>query len=406
MKTYSRFFCLLLALVLLISALPLYAFAETEPTETEAAPQPATGTATIQVVSGTKTLYTYSVTVGDEPVTLSDSKYIKVDKRYYQHSYYTVSGKKVSKVTIPAFDSSNEATWKASWGNTIKVVYVSHSHSYRFGYGRVYHWNICACGHTTNEVPHVDPATDSDKICTCGYKFSDNADLTTLWLTNMVLSPKFKKEVTEYTGQVRTHLDVTSTKITATTFDALATVELPENLEIHEGANKFEITVTAEDTVAKKTYTVIAIKPIKVENSFIMPDGTTVSVELKTTIKKLMASAAPSEAVAAKMLELAAEDKSSAISFLTKFSKWSTKHGDVTLSGKFLKDMAETTEASLVLPTPYGTTLTVPHDTLAELAEGHETVTFRVLKDNTFAILADGEEITAPETVTLTVPEK
>jgi len=68
--------------------------------------------------------------------------------------------------------------------------------------------------------------------------------------------------------------------------------------------------------------------------------------------------------------------------------------------------MGETTKASLVLPTSYGTTLTVPNDVLAELAEDHESVTFRVFKDNTFAILADGEELTAPETVTLTIPEK
>jgi len=287
MKTYGRILSLLLALVLLVSAFPLYAFAETEPSETETPPAPPTGTATIQVVCGTKTLYTYSVSVADQPVSLSDSRFIVVNGRYYERSYYTVSGNKVNGVTISAFDSSNETGWKASWGNTIKAVYVSHSHHYRPGYNRIYHWSICACGDTTNEVRHVDPATDSDKICTCGYKFSDNADLTTLWLTNMVLSPKFNKGVTEYVGQVRTHYDVKSTKITAKSFDALASVELPENLEIHEGANKFEITVTAENTVAKKTYTVIAVKPIKVENAYIFPDGTTVSTALKTTIKKL-----------------------------------------------------------------------------------------------------------------------
>lgn len=402
MKSKTRLFCLLLALVLLVSALPLSALATTE---TEEAPTPATGTATIKVVVGKKTLYTYTVTVGDEPVTLDDNKYIKHNKSYYEYSYYTVSDKKASRVTIPAYDSSNPEGWKKSWGDTIKVVYVSHYHSFKFSYGRIYHWNICACGHTTNEVPHVDPATDSDKICTCGYKFSDNADLTTLWLSNMVLSPKFQKDVTEYTGEVRTYLDVTSTKITAQSFDALATVELPDNLEIHEGANKFEITVTAEDKTAKKTYTVIAVKPIKVEDTFISSDGSTVSVPLKTTVKKQEASAAPSEAVANKILELAAADKSSSISFQTTFSKWSTKHADVTMSTEFLKGIAETTEASLVLPMAYGTTLTVPHAEIAALAEGHETVTFRVLKDNTFSILADGEEITAPEAITLTLPE-
>ena len=53
----------------------------------------------------------------------------------------------------------------------------------------------------------------------------------------------------------------------------------------------------------------------------------------------------------------------------------------------------------------YGTILTVPHDDIAALAEGHEAVTFRVLMNKTFAILADGVEISVPETITLTIPE-
>lgn len=398
MKRTSKFLCLFLALVLMVSMFPLQAAADTD-SEKE------TGTVTVKVVVGKRTLYTYDIEVGDEPVTLRADKYIEHNKKYYEHSHYTVSGLKVKKVTIPAFNVDNPKDWNKTWGKTIKIVYTNHSHRYRFGYGRIYHWNICECGHTTDEVRHVDPATDEDKICTCGYVFSNNADLTTLWLSNMVLSPNFNKETTDYTGKIRTYLDVTSTTITAHPFDALAKVELPENLEIHEGANKFEIRVTAEDRTTTKTYTVTAVKPVKVEDSFVYADGSTVSVTLKPVVKNMIATASVSQAVADKMLELAADDKSASITLQPEFSKWSIRQTEIPVSAAFLTAMSEKTQANLVVVTPYGSTLTIPHAQLASLAEGRDSITLRIGRDHTYAILAADEPLTVSQDITLTVAE-
>lgn len=401
MKKRTSLFCLLLALVLLFAMFPLQAAADTAADEEKE----ATGTVTVKVVVGSTTLYTYKVEVGDKPVKLRDDKYIKHKEKYYEYSYYTVSKSKKTSVTIPAFDSENAEAWQKKWGETIKVVYKKHTHDYKFSYGRIYHWNICECGDTTNEVRHVDPAKDADKICTCGYHFSDNADLTTLWLSNMVLSPKFSKETTEYIGEVWTYLDATSTDITANTFDALATVKLPDNLELHEGPNRFEITVTAEDRTATKTYTVIAVKPLKVEDTYISTDGTTVWSPLKSAIKQQVATVTLSEAVAEKLLELAASYEATAIRIQPDFSRWSVKQADIPLSAEYLKSLSEKTKADLVITTPYGSTLTIPHAQLAELAEGRESITIRINRDNTFDILSVGEPLTASQEITLTVPE-
>jgi len=398
MKRNTKFLCLFLVLVLMVSMLPLQAAADT-------ASEEETATVTVKVVVDKKTLYTYEVEVGDQPVTLRDSQYITHKKQYYEYSHYTVSGKKTDSVTIPAFDSSNAEAWAKKWGKTIKVVYTEHTHEYKFAHSRLRHWNFCKCGHTTEQVPHVDPATASDKLCICGYTFSSNADLTTLWLSNMVLSPSFTKDTTAYSGEVRTYLDVTSTAITARPFDALATVELPENLEIHEGINKFEIRVTAEDKTTTKTYTVTAVKPVKVEDTFVYADGTAVSTALKATVKNLTASSSLSQAVADKLVELAAADNATAIALQPEFSKWSVRQAELPLSAAFLTALSEQTQADLLVNTPYGSTLTIPHAQLAALAEGRESITLRIGKDNTYDILAVGEPLTASQEITLTVPE-
>lgn len=421
MKKQKRFLCLLLALVMLLSLLPLHALASedespntgdqttTDPNpgnQEEEEKKPTKGTVTVQVVIGSKTVSTYTVSVGSKSKTIKPDTYIKHNKKYYEFSYATISGKKVSKVTVSAFDSDNASAWQTKWGKTIKFVYKSHSHKYKFGHNRIYHWDICDCGHTINEVRHVDPATDTDKVCTCGYQFSNNADLTTLWLTNMLLDPGFSKETTDYIGNVRTYLDVKSTTITAKPFDALATVEVPENTEIHEGANKFVIKVTAEDKTTTKTYTVIAIKPVKVGNSFVSTDGTTVSATVKAPAKNKIATASVSEAVAAKVLEMAAQDETSVVCFVPEFSKWSVNQVELTLLPEQLTAIAEKTEAALSIKTPYESTLNIPRDQLLALAKCENPVTFIVKKDNTYDIITVGDPIAASQDITLTVPEK
>ena len=53
---------------------------------------------------------------------------------------------------------------------------------------------------------------------------------------------------------------------------------------------------------------------------------------------------------------------------------------------------------------PYGTTLTVPAAELATLAS-LETVTIRVARDNTFALLSGEEVLPLAETVLLEIPK-
>jgi len=399
----KRIICLLLALMLTLSMVPIFAAASDATEETKAEEKPTTYTVKVTVKVGTKTLYTYDVKVGDKPVTLHDKEYISIKDTYYKYSVYKVSGKKTHLVTIPAYDGT--PTWEKKWGKTIEVYYTTHKHSYKPGYNRIYHWSICACGKTTNEVRHVDPAKDADKICTCGYEFNNNAEITTLWFANMQLSPRFTKDVTEYIGEVVTYMDVTSTSITAKPFDALATTELPEDLTIRDGANKFELLVTAEDKTTTKTYTVIAVKPVKVEDALIGTDMTTVSAKLKTKILNQTASTSVSEAVFAKMLELLAADGAKQIAFRPDFSKWGPKQTELTLTGDLLKTIAQETEADLLLQTPYESTLTIPHSELAALAENCESLVLRVGKDNTFGIEKNGEETVPSDMIILTIPE-
>lgn len=415
MKKRTRVFCLLLALLMLLSLLPLGALAtenEGGLSDTPPASIPEEGSGdgsgsdsntsstypdlSIPRKAGSTSLGSLKIEAGKK---VSVPKYYKSGSKYYEYSY-AKKGSEKCKVPKEVYDGTNADLWKG-----ITLIYKSHKHSYHPGYSRTYHWKICACGHTTNKAPHIDPATDDDKICTCGYKFSDNAQLTTLWLTNMTLSPKFNKETTEYIGTVRTYHNVTSTKITARPFDALATVVLPENKEIHDGYNKYEIHVTAEDKTTTKVYTVIAVKPTKVEQSLIGFDGSAVSATMKAPAKKKIATATPSDAVLAKTLEIAIEEKAPAIALVPEFSKWSTDQVEILLPASFLKDMTEKTEASLMVKTPYESTLTIPREQVLSLAESDSGATLCVRKDNTFDIFTAGEPITAFEKITLTVPE-
>ena len=78
---------------------------------------------------------------------------------------------------------------------------------------------------------------------------------------------------------------------------------------------------------------------------------------------------------------------------------------EILLPASFLKDMTEKTEASLMVKTPYESTLTIPREQVLSLAESDSGATLCVRKDNTFDIFTAGEPITAFEKITLTVPE-
>ena len=145
-----------------------------------------------------------------------------------------------------------------------KPAVVNHDHAYN-GYGSnpTYHWLQCECGCKINVEPHVDPLDTDDDYCFCGYHFSDNADLVTLWIDGCPPIKGFNKNKTEYELDAYTYKDVQEIKVSTRTFDSEATVELPEDLSLKEGENKFEIKVIAENQKVTKIYTVIINKEAK-----------------------------------------------------------------------------------------------------------------------------------------------
>jgi hypothetical protein len=128
------------------------------------------------------------------------------------------------------------------------------------GYDTKYHWQQCACGCKIGEELHVDPKDAVNDTCTCGYRFSDNADLVTLWVKNCPEIKNFDKNKTEYKLNAYTYKDVKEIQISTRTFDSEATVELPEDLTLKAGENKFEVKVTAENQKVTKIYTLIITK--------------------------------------------------------------------------------------------------------------------------------------------------
>jgi hypothetical protein len=395
MKKLKRLLSLLLAVIALVSLLPRTAMADTDAEPEKFA------TVTVKKKIPSQPVTKYTVKVGSKKVSLKDPKYVTVKDKVYEFSHYTVSKDKLWHVTIPAYDGTKD--WEQKWGNTISVVYKRHSHSYKKSHDRIFHWDQCECGYVGKKERHVDPATDADKICICNYKFSDNATLTTLWLENVVPSVTFKPDITDYTGEVITYQEVAATRITAHSFDALATIELPTDLTIKEGPNIFKIKVTAEDKTTTKTYTFNAVKPVKVEDALIGADGERIIVTPKTVIANISGTVNLSEAVEQKLIEMISTQNAGSVVFQPQFNRWNISAAEVTLNAALLDAIAKK-PASLLITTPYGTTLTIPVAEVTALA-AHKIVTIRVARNNTFAIVSGEEVLTLPETVVLELPQ-
>ncbi len=367
---------LLLALVLTL--LPVQAFASSMP--------PEKGTVIVTRYYGEEKTASYTVVVGDAPVTLGVGGYETVDGTMYEFEYYSGG---YESITIPAYDGTNE--WFKKWGN-ISEFFQIHKHNYRQCYTRLQHWMGCRCGKIYDKADHIDPAADEDKVCTCGYKFSSNCDLTTLWLKDMNLTQRFDKKVTDYTAAVHTYKEVSETAITATALDSLAKVELPRDLSVKDGKNIFSVTVTAEDKTTTKTYTVTAVKPVKVAGILITSDASTVSAEPKCDLTRRLAAARVPDLLLEEMADLAAADGSTRIQLIPNFSKWGYDRIDVPLDCRVLKDIAANTKADVFIKTHFGT-VTIPNAEIAALAEGYEVLTVSIEKEASIVLYADGAEI-------------
>ena len=129
-----------------------------------------------------------------------------------------------------------------------------------YGSNTKYHWLQCACGCKISMERHVDPKDAANDYCICGYHFSDNADLVTLWVDGCPPIKGFSKDTTEYKLNAYTYKDVKEIKISTRTFDSEATVELPKDLTLKNGENKIEVKVTSENQKVTKIYTLIITK--------------------------------------------------------------------------------------------------------------------------------------------------
>jgi len=146
----------------------------------------------------------------------------------------------------------------------VVITHGPNDHEYGYASNTKYHWLQCACGCKISVERHVDPLDAPNDYCICGYHFSDNAQLVTLWLKDCKELKDFSKDVYEYETDAYTYKEVNELKRIATrTFDSEATVELPEDLTLKEGENKIEIKVTAENKKVSQIYTVIVNKEAK-----------------------------------------------------------------------------------------------------------------------------------------------
>ncbi len=397
MKKMKRLLCLLLVLVSLASVLPMFAAADSDDPE-------QTYTITIKKKVPSQAVSKYTLEIGEDPVKLKHDKYLIIKKVVYEFSHYEVGEKKHTSLTIPGYDGTAE--WEKKWGKNVSVVYKRHTHQYKKSYDRIYHWDTCECGTVGTKVRHVDPTTVTDKTCYCGYTFSSNANLVTLWFANMALSPVFHYDTTEYIGEVFTYRDVTSTSISTRAGDALATIEKPTDMTIREGVNTFQITVTAEDRTTTKTYTVIAVKPVIADGFKIIADGKTISITSKPPIvKRNTAAITLTDAAQEKLVEMIGSETASQITFLPEGSKWASLFTELTLTETVLKALADKGTLDLVLKTPYDSILTIPAAEFSALT-GKGPITLKVSReDNTFSILAGEEVLTLSEKITLVFPE-
>ena len=139
-----------------------------------------------------------------------------------------------------------------------------HVHKYNIvKHNLKYHWNACSCGLKIGMNPHVDPRDTDDDTCTCGFHFSDNADLVTLWVKNCEEIKDFDRNVTEYTLKTVSYKPVKEVKISTRTYNAQSTVEIPEDLTLKEGTNVIPVKVTSGNLKNTKTYTLTIINESK-----------------------------------------------------------------------------------------------------------------------------------------------
>ena len=151
-------------------------------------------------------------------------------------------------------------------GNTHVVGYVSSERQTNQSY--TYTFRVKGTGKTTISVKNtaiaswdevVTSPTDSTVINLVAREeveesYSDDNNLASLEVEGLTLSPEFNKNTTSY--NVSAESDTTSVTVNAKASDSKAKVRGTGKIDVHEGANTINITVTSE-AGSTKTYSIV-----------------------------------------------------------------------------------------------------------------------------------------------------
>lgn len=153
-------------------------------------------------------------------------------------------------------------------GGTSSVWLENETKSYKFTASNL--------GNATIKVTPLDVSDSAGNVFTAARTVtvnvvaprekSTNNNLKSLGIEGYQISPEFSKDTLNYTVELPS--EVTKIQVNATKEDGYASISGGGEVEVREGDNKIEITVTSE-TGKSKTYTIIAtvkdLNPINVE---------------------------------------------------------------------------------------------------------------------------------------------
>lgn len=239
-----RLLCLLLMLMLVVSILPVSVFADTEKFEFS------------------DEEYNLIISAEENGYSANPEQFKQQWVEDFNNSTYEDMIAYVDRFLSNFNESKNTVAFRAWAEEFYAMVYgkrsgpiIHHVCVWSPFFNRTHHFLECTsgCDERKNVSRHNRDGEDGN--CTCGYVYLSNCGLTTLHFTDMVLSPAFDPEITEYTASPVPYKDVEKTWITAFKFDDLSTIEIPEDRTVTPG-KVFKITVTAEDQKTAKTYTV------------------------------------------------------------------------------------------------------------------------------------------------------
>ena len=120
---------------------------------------------------------------------------------------------------------------------------------------------------------------------------SDNANLKSLSIENVTLSPEFKADVTSYKAEIGN--DINEVTVKAEAEDSKATIDVKGNKDLKAGENKITVSVSAEDgtakiyeiNVTKKDAVSLGLKTLKIKDTDIEKEFKTDKYNYTVSVK-------------------------------------------------------------------------------------------------------------------------